>query len=256
MLLKEQVTLVTGGGAGIGEAIAKRFAQVGAKVVVNDIDPTSGQNVVDEISKRGGEVSFIQGDTSREADAERMVRYTVEKFGALDILINNAGIEIVKALHEMTVEEWDSINNINLKGVFLVARAAARQMLMQDKGVMVNISSVAGLIGIPMLGAYGVTKHGVIGLTKVMALELRPQNIRVNALCPGFIGDTKMFDRVLVLSEAQGIPVHDACIRLQGCLGTPDQVAGAALFLASDESSFISGVALPIDIGVTAGCGF
>lgn len=252
MRLKNKVALVTGAGAGLGRAIAERFAEEGAKVVVNDIQGETARDAVETIKAKGGEAVPIQGDTSREEDAKRAVAYAVDTYGDLDILVNNAGVEIWKPVHEMTVEEWDRIMSINLRGVFLVSKHAVRRMLEQNQGGrIVNMSSVAGLASIPCLGAYATSKHGVIGLTKTMALELRPFNIQVNALCPAFI-DTKMAERLLLQIKEQGLPVEDLLAQTQGRLGTPGEVANVALFLASDEASFMSGAAVPIDNGCTA----
>jgi NAD(P)-dependent dehydrogenase (short-subunit alcohol dehydrogenase family) len=243
---------VTGAGAGIGKAIAEAFAREGAKVVVNDTNPSSGGAVAEGINKGGGTASFVQGDVSKETDASGIVQFTVKTHGRLDILVNNAGIEWVKPTHELTEQEWDAVMNVNLKGCFLVSKHAVIQMLAQGGGNIINIASAAGLFGFPLLASYSASKGGVVQLTKTMALEYRPAQIRVNAICPSLI-KTDLGDRLMETVKARGIPLDMLVIATQGRLGTVEEVAGAALFLASDESSFVSGVALPVDAGASAG---
>jgi NAD(P)-dependent dehydrogenase (short-subunit alcohol dehydrogenase family) len=252
MRLKNRVALVTGAGTGLGRAIAKRFAKEGAKVVVNDINGDTAKKTVEEIKAEGGSAVHIQGDTSNEQDAGKAVKLAVDAYGGLDILVNNAGIEVWKVAHEMTVEEWDRVMSVNMRGVFLMSKHAVRQMLAQNRGgKIVNLSSAGGLVGLPQLGVYCASKHGVIGLTKTMALELRAHNIRVNAMCPSFI-DTDMVRRSFELLRSQGVPIDDILVQIAGRLGTPEEVANLALFLASDESSFVNGAAVPIDNACTA----
>ncbi len=253
MRLQNKVALVTGAGTGLGRAIAMRFAEEGAKVVVNDINVDTANETVEQIRASGGNAIRIQGDTSREGDAEKSVALAVDSYGGLDILVNNAGTEVWKVVHEMTIEEWDRVMSVNMTGVFLMSKHAVRQMLAQNHGgAIVNLSSSAGLVGLPLLGVYTASKHGVIGLTKTMALELRPHNIRVNAMCPSFIGTDMVVARSLPLLRDMGIPIDDILVEKQGRLGTPSEVANLALFLASDEASFMSGAAVPIDNGNTA----
>lgn len=252
MRLKNKVALLTGAGGGIGRAIAERFAEEGAKVVVNDISGGIVKETAEGIRAKGGSAVPIQGDTSRETDAEKAVALAVDTYGGLDILVNNAGIEVWKLVHEMTVEEWERVMSVNMRGVFLMSKHAVRQMLAQNRGgAIVNLSSAGGLVGLPQLGVYCASKHGVIGLTKTMALELRAQNIRINAMCPSFI-DTEMVSRSFELLRSQGVPIDDILVQLSGRLGTTREVANLALFLASDESSFVNGAAVPIDNACTA----
>ena len=251
MRLENKVSLITGAGDGLGKSIAVRFAQEGAKVVVNDINEDSGQATVEEIKAGGGEATFIKGDVSLSADAKKMVDVTVDTFGSLDVLVNNAGMEVVAVLHEMSEEEFDRVTAVNYRGVFLVSKYATLQMIKQDGGSIVNLASAAGLTGMAMLGAYVGTKHGVVGLTKSMALELRTLNIRVNAICPGMI-DTPLFHRGLPVLEDLGLPVWDFITSRQLRLGAPEEISAVAVFLASDEASFVSGVSIPVDNGLTA----
>jgi NAD(P)-dependent dehydrogenase (short-subunit alcohol dehydrogenase family) len=253
MRLEKKVALVTGAGTGLGRAIAVRFAEEGAKVVVNDINNDTAKETAEQIRVAGGTAVSIQGDTSKEADAEKAVALAVNTYEGLDILVNNAGIEVWKVVHEMTVEEWDRVMSVNMRGVFLMSKHAARQMIAQKRGgAIVNLSSSAGLVGLPLLGVYTASKHGVIGLTKTMALELRDHKIRVNAMCPAFIGTDMVVARSLPLLREMGIPIDDIVVEKQGRLGTPLEVANLALFLASDEASFVNGAAVPIDNANTA----
>jgi NAD(P)-dependent dehydrogenase (short-subunit alcohol dehydrogenase family) len=251
MLLQEKVVVVTGAGGGIGMGIAKRFSEEGAKVVVNDINANNGERVAGEIRQTGGNAVFIQGNVSREADAEHTIQQAVESFGRVDILVNNAGIELVKAITDITEEEWDRVIGVNLKGCFLMSKHAVSQMLKQNKGNIINIASLAGLVGFPLLGSYCASKGGIIQLTRVLALEYRSANIRANVICPALV-KTDLGDRFVNSFKDAGIPVDDILLGMQSRVGTLEDVANAAVFLASDASSLINGVALPVDGGAYA----
>ena len=252
MRLKDKVALVTGAGAGIGKAIAETFAKEGARVVVNDLNADTAQAVADGISKAGGTAASVQADVSKEADAVKIVKFTAETYGRLDVLVNNAGIELIKPTHELTEEDWDAVMNVNLKGLFFVSKHAVIQMTAQGGGSIINMASAAGIIGFPLLASYCASKGGVVQLTKSMALDYRAANIRVNALCPSLI-KTDLGDRFVESYQAVGVPAEELLMTMQGRMGTVEDVAGAALFLASDDSSFVNGVALPIDGGACAG---
>ena len=250
--LTGKVAFVTGGASGIGLALAKGFAKEGAKVVVNDMNPATGQAVADGINEGGATAASVQADVCKEADAAKIVKFTVDTYGSLDILVNNAGIEMVKATHEMTEQELDSVINVNLKGLFLVSKHGVIQMMAQGGGSIINMASAAGIIGFPLLASYCASKGGVVQLTKSMALDYRAANIRVNAICPALI-KTDLGDRFVEGYEAVGVPAVELLLSMQGRMGTVQDVAGAALFLASDDSSFVNGVALPVDGGACAG---
>ena len=254
MRLKDKVALITGAGAGIGKAIASKLSAEGARLVINDINPEAGKEIVDEIQAAGGLAAFFQGDTSNPSDVEQMIKFSTDTYGRLDVLVNNAGVLELAPFPEITKAQWDRMIAINLTGVFLVAQATVNQMLAQGGWTIVNIASLGGLRGFPLYGAYCATKHGVVGLTKVMALELREMNIRVNAVCPSYV-QTPMADRAAeYLKDEQGIAIDDIVPEFQGRMSNPEEIADLATYLASDESSFINGAAVPIDNAAHAGC--
>lgn len=253
MKLKDRVALITGGASGIGLATAIAFLEEGAKVAIADISEENGRRALELIDKKGHNVLFIKADISKEADVKRIIDETVTKFGKLDILFNNAGIWIDKKVEDLEVEEWDRIMDINLKGVFLCSKYAVPLMKTQGKGVIVNNSSCNGIIGDYGDPAYCASKGGVALLTKAMALDYARENIRVNAICCGEI-ETQMF-----LEEARisGKSVDEyreemASDHPMGRIGTPEEAANAVLFLACDDSSFITGILLSVDGGLTA----
>ena len=251
MRFKDKVALVTGGGTGIGRATAARFAQEGAKVVVGEINTETGQETIDQIIGDGGNATFQQCDVSKSAEVDKLVKYTVDAHGRIDALFNNAGIDIMASMLDTTEEQFDRLMSINLKGVFLVAQAVARQMVTQGGGAIINTSSICGLVAMPFAGAYVMAKHGVLGMTQTMALELRDTGIRVNAVCPGYI-QTPMIDRALGFYENMGFPTADIFAQMQGRRGNPEEVAGVVAFLASDDASLVNGAAYTVDGGYTA----
>jgi len=243
--LDGKVALITGAASGIGRATALLFAKEEAKIAVADYVPAGGQETVKMIQKAGGDAVFIEADVSQTANVERMVKTTVNTYGQIDILFNNAGVGQIRVpMLETTEEEWDRVLNINLKGVFLCSKYAIPVMLDQGGGIIINTASITGLVGLPGNPAYGVSKAGVIQLTKMMAAEYGRQNIRVNCICPGAI-QTPM-------TESVSLPM-DAYIQVQFLkrTGQPEDIARAGLYLASDDSSFVTGVALVVDGGWT-----
>lgn len=250
--LDGKVALITGAGSGMGQATALLFTAEGARIGVVDYIPAGGQETVRMITETGGEAVFIEADVSRAADAERMVRTVVDAFGRLDVLYNNAGIsQRMVSLAEITEEEWDHIVDVNLKGVFLGCKYAIPVMVSQGGGVIINTASASGVVGWAGLSAYSASKGGVVLLTKSMALEYGGKNIRVNCICPGVIS-TAMAEFPPDMDEK----TKGKIMRSQspmGRMGLPKEIAQAALYLASDDSSYCTGVILMVDGGRTAG---
>jgi NAD(P)-dependent dehydrogenase (short-subunit alcohol dehydrogenase family) len=246
--LKNKVAIVTGGGSGIGRATCLLFAREGAKVVVADYVAEGGNETVRQIKEAGGEAVFVQADVSRSADVQNMIGATVRNYGRVDILFNNAGIEGPSAkLANYKEEDWERVIAVDLTAVFLGTKYAIQEMLKQGGGVIISTASVAGMVGFPGSGAYAAAKAGVINLTRLAALEYADKNIRVNCICPGVI-ETPMVDRVM------GGRPRERVVKTEpiGRLGRPEDIANAALFLASDESSFATGAPFIIDGGYVA----
>ena len=244
-IFENKVALVTGGSFGIGKATAIEFAKRGARVVV--VDWIEDSATLNEIKELGGTATFFKCDVSKSSDITQMIDQTIKKFGRLDFAVNNAGIEGANApTHECTEENWDKTININLKGLWLCMKAEIPLMLKQGKGAIVNVASIAGLIGFPGLPAYVVSKHGVIGLTKTAALENAKEGIRINAVCPGVI-KTQMIDRVTGKDKIVEKQYED--MEPVGRMGTPEEVAEAIVWLCSDASSFVTGHAMNVDGG-------
>jgi NAD(P)-dependent dehydrogenase (short-subunit alcohol dehydrogenase family) len=250
--LEGKVAVVTGGASGLGKEMCVRFAAEGAAVVVADINTDDGPKVAAEIERSGGHAVFIETDVRSLAALEAAVAKAVSAFGKLDIMVNNAGIGGVAPIATLDEFAWDIVMDINLKGVFLGMKAAW-PALVENGGVILNTASVAGLVATAGFTPYGVAKAGVIQLTKIGALEGAPHNIRVNALCPVWI-ETPMVEGYLAVAPdpeaARNFLISSVPL---GRIGAPSDVAEAALYLASDGGAFITGVALPIDGGTTAG---
>jgi NAD(P)-dependent dehydrogenase (short-subunit alcohol dehydrogenase family) len=245
-----KVALITGAGSGIGRTTALLFSEEEATVVVADKDVHKGVETVQMIKQRGGESSFIAVDVTIADDVKNMINETVDRYGRIDILFNNAGIEGTMANTENCSEDnWDQVISIDLKGVFLCMKYAITAMLNRGGGVIINSSSVGGIVGLPLMPAYCAAKGGVIQLTKTTALEYARRNIRVNCICPGVI-QTPLTDRLINGKEATRNYLLD--LHPMYRLGTQEEVAKAVLFLASTDSSFVTGVAFSIDGGVVA----
>lgn len=252
-----KVALVTGGRRGLGKAIAVLLAKEGAKVVITDRKDEGADAVLREIEQAGGEALFVQQDVSKEEDWQHAIAATVEKFGKLDVLVNNAGVGEGKNIEDITLEEWRWVMSINLDGVFLGTKYAIEAMEKTGGGSIINMSSIEGIVGDSRMAAYDTSKGGLRTLTKSAALHCaqRGYNIRANTVHPGFI-DTAMV-RGFLKAQAKDGDVEAARKALEnlhpvGHLGEPDDVAYAVLYLASDESKFATGSELVIDGGYTA----
>ncbi len=241
MLLDSKVALITGGAQGIGAEIAKKFVENKAKVFIGDIDNDAGLKTAQEI---GGDAQFLQMDIGSEVEVATTVEKICSQFNRIDILVNNAGITRDKLLLRMTKEDWDRVIDVNLTGTFLVTKAVMKIMMRQRYGKIINIASVIGLIGNAGQANYAASKAGIIGFTKSCAKELASRNITVNAIAPGFI-ETQMTD---VLPEE--IKQYYLKLIPMKKFGTPKDVAQTALFLASDQSSYITGQVICLDGGM------
>jgi 3-oxoacyl-[acyl-carrier protein] reductase len=250
MRLEGKVAIVTGGGSGFGEGIAKRFAEEGAKIVVADIVDDNGKRVATEIEKAHGQGTaiYVHADVASDAETKNMIEACVKRFGKLDILVNNAGITHTRMpMLEVSEETVDKILAVNVKAIWLAARHAVPVFRRQGGGVIINTASTAGLRPRPGLTVYNASKGGAIVLTKSMAVELAPDNIRVNALCP-VAGETPLLSSFMGGDTPENRAAFKATVPL-GRFSTPLDIANAALYLASDEAEFITGVALEIDGG-------
>ena len=250
--LKDKVALITGAASGIGRAAALRFAMEGARVVVADIQDAMGEDTATTIRAAGGDATFVHADVSRAADAEAMVEAAVARFSRLDILFNNAGVGKHIPFEALTEAEWDRIVDINLRGVFLGCRYGVPALRRAGGGVILNTASQSGLQGHPNNQAYCAAKAGVINFTRSLAKDLARHNIRVNAICPGGT-DTPILRGYIPAGESPDYVARMLAPRTPfGRLARPEEIAAAALFLVSDDASFISGVALPVDGAASA----
>jgi len=246
MRLKDKVAIVTGAARGIGLACARRFAAEGARVMLADIDETAGEEAARTITKDGGAARFFPCDVGDKGRVDALIEATVKAYGGLDIAVNNAAILHTCDFLDIAEADFDRVVRVNLKGYFLVGQAAARRMVEQGRGgAIVNMSSVNAVMAIPTIASYVVCKGGVAQLTKVMAIALADKNIRVNAIGPGTIA-TEMAAQILADDAARKKILSRTPL---GRLGTPDEVAAVAVFLASDESSYITGQTIYPDGG-------
>jgi NAD(P)-dependent dehydrogenase (short-subunit alcohol dehydrogenase family) len=249
--LADKVVLVTGGASGIGRAAAVAFARAGAKVAIADVDGGGGEETLGMIQAAGGDAFFAGCDVSQAAAVKQLIERTVARYGRLDCAANIAAIEgSPRRIDQVPDEEFDRVIEINLRGVWLCMKHEVVQMLKQESGgAIVNLASAAGLVGSVRSPAYGASKHGVVGLTKSVALQLAKEKIRINAVCPGGI-ITPMTERIA--AAAGGTQGQLEAAHPVGRMGRPEEIAAAVLWLCSDESSFVTGAALPVDGGLTA----
>jgi NAD(P)-dependent dehydrogenase (short-subunit alcohol dehydrogenase family) len=248
--LENKIAIVTGSGTGIGYATALLFAHEGASVVANVLQADEAKALEQEAQGLAGRLIAVQGDVSRDSDVQGVVAEAVREFGGLDILFNNAGIEMAGAVAETSDETWQQLIDTNLKSVFLCCRRAVPEMLKRRNGSIVNNASINAIRGNHQLVAYSASKGGIVAMTRAMALDYASFCIRVNCICPATIQNTKMLDTILTRTEDRTKHMDYVLAKHpMGRLGNPQEVAYAVLFLASDEASFITGVALPIDGG-------
>lgn len=246
-LLDQKVAIITGAGSGIGKATAELFAKEGAKVIVSDINEANGKNVVDEIKKEGGEAFFVKADSSKPEDNEALVRKSLEKYGSLDVAVNNAGIGgPLGETGKYPLDGWQKVIDINLSGVFYGLRYQIPAM--EEKGgAIVNIASILGTTATKFSPAYVAAKHGVVGLTKAAALEYADRKIRINAVGPGYIR-TPLVENTLDAEAMKGL----VALHPIGRLGEAKEIAEMILWLASSKSSFATGAYFPVDGGYLA----
>jgi NAD(P)-dependent dehydrogenase (short-subunit alcohol dehydrogenase family) len=253
MRVKGKTAIITGGSDGIGKATALLFAQEGARgITIADLDVEKGNELAGLLRSRGAEALFVQADVRNASQVQAMVKSTVEQFGRIDILVNNAGVAGVVPVTELAEEDWDRIIDTSLKGTYLCSKYVIPEMINAGAGSIVNLGSVLGLVGRERASAYNAAKGGIVLLTKNMALDYVGFNIRVNAVCPGFVM-TEMVRRYINRCEdPEKLHAELANLHPMARLATPEEVASAILFLASNESSFITGSSLVVDGGYSA----
>ncbi len=250
--LEGKVTVITGAGAGIGRASARRFAREGAAVVVADLESGAGEETVAQIGREGGEATFVRVDVAESDQVEHMIRTAVEAYGRVDVLFNNAGVNFAASVVEITDAVWRRSLDVNLKGVMLGCRHAIPEMLKTGGGSIVNSASMLGLVASPRQAPYAAAKGAVVMLTRQVAVDYAQRNIRVNCLCPSEV-NTEMNRRFVAQSPDPEATLRRVLARIpMDRMAEPEEIASAALFLASDDSSYITGVALPVDGGLTA----
>jgi NAD(P)-dependent dehydrogenase (short-subunit alcohol dehydrogenase family) len=254
MKLRGKIVVITGATSGIGAASAEVFSQEGAAVVIAGRREKEGRNIQSVVQKKGGKAHYVHADITNTNDVEHLFTTAISKFGKVDILFNNAGInptEARKPLGACPETQWDDVIRVNLKGIYLCSKAILPSMIKQGGGVILNTASIFGLVGFPERSAYIASKGAVLQLTRSMAIDYGPYNIRVNCLCPGMVL-TKKVRHSVELAEREGRLEAILCDYPLRRLGSTKEIAKAAVFFSSDDSSWITGVALPIDGGFTA----
>src|SRR3990172_4251352 len=246
MRLKDKVAIITGGASGIGKATALRFLQEGARVVIVDVDQDAGKETE---KSAGGALRFLNADVTSEAEWQRIMEFTRTQFGRPDVLFGNAGTNLMKPITEFSVEEWERILSLNLRGVFLGAKHCIVVMIEGGGWSIINTASSFGLIGTPRTPAYSASKGGVIALSRQLAVEYARQGIRVNCVCPG----PTLTPRLQRYSDQGTISIKEMEAMVpMGRMARPEEIAAMVLFLASDEASYVTGAAIPVDGGQTA----
>jgi NAD(P)-dependent dehydrogenase (short-subunit alcohol dehydrogenase family) len=252
MKLESRAAIVTGAGAGIGKAIAERFAREGAKVMIAEIDEEAGESCAENIRRNGGEAVFTPADTSSAASAREMVARAIDCFGGVDILVNNAAAFVYGKVEEVTPEDWARVFGVNVIGYANTVREVLPTFRAAGGGVVVNMASVSSFIAQPAFVAYNASKGAVAQLTRCLAMDLAPDNVRVNAICPGAIRTQATDQHIASLGmdrQEAYRELGDACLMKR--MGRPEEIAGAAVFLASDDASYITGAHLVVDGGAT-----
>lgn len=249
MKLEHKVAIVTGGSQAIGHGVAKMFAEEGAKVVIADIDAVAGQKTVKEFTDKNLDVRFHETDVSDEEHVKSLIDYTINEFGRLDVLVNNAAINFRKAVHETSLEEWNNLMGVNLTGPFLCSKYAIPEMQKQETSSIINMSSWHAETTITRLAAYASSKGGLTALTRQMALDYGNSQIRVNAVGPSSV-DTPLLHKTFASLENPEKSLEESlAFNPMGRIGTVDDIAKACLFLASDDSTYVSGQTILIDGG-------
>ena len=251
--LEDKIALVTGAGSGIGAAIAETFARAKAFVYVTDRDETAGETITQHLKSEGLDAEFIPLDVTREDDCAKTAQRVHQARGRLDVLVNNAGIGHVGTLLQTTGSDLDRLYAVNVRGVFNVTKAFLPAMVERKQGVIVNVASIGGVVGVRDRLAYCTTKFAVVGLTKTMALDHALEGIRVNCICPGRVETPFVAARLKEYPDPQKAYQEMAATQAIGRMGKPDEIAAAALYLASDEAAFVTGTAFLIDGGWSAG---
>ncbi len=253
MRLKAKVALITGGTSGIGSATAKVFAREGASVAITGRNPERGAKVVQVITKDGGKAIFIKSDVLLSGDCQQAVESTLAHFGKIDVLFNNAGVFHPKSVPECTEAEWDETIDSSLKGAFLMSKYVLPSMIARGTGSIIHTSSGWGIQGGQKAAAYCAAKGGLVVMAKAMAIDHGPDGIRINCVCPGDVDTPMLYDDAAKRGMSWDDYAAEAADRPLGRIGTVDEVAEAVLYLASDESAFVTGTALVVDGGGVAG---
>lgn len=252
MRLEGKVAFVTGGGSGIGRATCERFAADGAKVAVAEIDPKPGAETVARIRKQGGTAEFIQTDIRSEASIQDAVAKTVSTFGKLNVLVNNAAAFVLRGV-DASADEWEIMLQTNVRGTAFCVKHAVPEMKKVGGGAIINIGSISSVLGQPSMVTYNTTKGAILTMTKCLALDLGPENIRVNCLCPGNIKTPALIKHMKSLGKTYEQAEKELSpLNFLGRVGTPEEVAACAAFLASDDATYVTGTALFVDGGYSA----